>query len=160
MAASSFSRASGCLHCCVAPQDKEYSPKIVGIVDEIASLNLLEVADLVELLKDKLNISDAQLAPAAMAMPVGAAPGGGGGAAAEEEAPAAEKTEFDVKLTGFDAKGKIKVIKEVRAITNLGLKEVRHLVAQSVACRTDVSSFVLHRPRSSLRKLPTCSSQG
>lgn len=105
--------------------DKEYSPKIVEIVDEIASLNLLEVADLVTLLKDKLNISDAQLAPAAMAMPAG---GAAPGAAAAADEPVAEQTEFDVKLTGFDAKAKIKVIKEVRAITGLGLKESKELV--------------------------------
>ena len=59
----------------------------------------------------------------------GALGGGGGGAAAEDEgaAPAEaakEKDAFDIKLAGFDAKAKIKIIKEVRAITGLGLKEV------------------------------------
>ena len=58
-----------------------------------------------------------------MAMPAG----GAAPAAAAAEEPAAEQTEFDVKLTGFDAKAKIKVIKEVRSITSLGLKEVRKL---------------------------------
>ena len=75
--------------------------------------------------QSKLNISDAQLAPAAaVAMPVGApgAAASDGGATAEE--PAEEKTEFDVKLASFDDKSKIKVIKEVRAVTSLGLKEV------------------------------------
>ncbi len=54
---------------------------------------------------------------------------GPAGPAAAAEAPAEEeKTEFDVKLTGFDAAAKIKVIKEVRAMTNLGLKEAKELV--------------------------------
>ena len=50
------------------------------------------------------------------------------GAAAAEEPKAEEKTEFDVKLAGFDAAAKIKVIKEVRVITSLGLKEAKELV--------------------------------
>ena len=81
-------------------------------------------------MKDKLNISDAQLAPA-MAMPMGGMPGpaAAGGAETEEPSePVEEKTEFDVKLTGFDDKSKIKVIKEVRAVTSLGLKEVSSLL--------------------------------
>ncbi|KAK9813031.1 hypothetical protein WJX72_007836 [[Myrmecia] bisecta] len=67
--------------------------------------------------------------------------GGGGGApqaaAAPADAPAAapveEKTEFDLKLDGFDAAAKIKVIKEVRAMTDLGLKEAKELVEKSPA---------------------------
>ena len=69
----------------------------------------------------------------------GAMGGGGGGAASqaaggaaeaakEEEKPAAEKTHFDVELTKFDASGKIKIIKEIRGIFNLGLKEAKELV--------------------------------
>jgi len=54
--------------------------------------------------------------------------GAGGAAPAEEAAPVVEKTSFDVMLKGFDAKSKIKVIKEVRAITQLGLKEAKALV--------------------------------
>merc|ERR1712070_1059528 len=97
-------------------ETKTFSPKVTAIVDDISQLNLLEVVDLVDALKTKLNISDAQLAPAAVAMPSAAGPAAG--AAAEEAAePVEEKTEFDVKLSGFDDKAKIKVIKEVRAIT-------------------------------------------
>ena len=54
--------------------------------------------------------------------------GKGGGAAAEEVVEEAQKDKFDIKLAGFDAKSKIKVIKEVRAIAGLGLKEAKELV--------------------------------
>ncbi|KAL4517547.1 hypothetical protein Ndes2526B_g00753 [Nannochloris sp. 'desiccata'] len=61
-------------------------------------------------------------------MPMAAAPAAGAPAAAEAAAPAEEKTDFNIKLDGFDAASKIKVIKEVRAITDLGLKEAKELV--------------------------------
>jgi len=54
--------------------------------------------------------------------------GGAGGAAQEEEEAKEEKTAFDLKLTGFDAKAKIKIIKEVRTMTSLGLKEAKEMV--------------------------------
>jgi len=89
------------------------------IAEEISSLTLLEARDLVKSLEEKLGIKAA--APMAMAaMPVA----GGAGAAA---APAEEKTEFDVILTGFGDK-KIQVIKVVRELTGLGLKEAKDLV--------------------------------
>ena len=59
--------------------------------------------------------------------------GGGGGAGKVEEKKAAEKTVFDVKLEGFDAAAKIKVIKEVRSFTDLGLKEAKDLVEKAPA---------------------------
>lgn len=90
-----------------------------ALIDAICNLTLLEAADIVKALEDKLGVSAA--APAmAMAMPVG----GGGGAAA---APAEEKTEFTVELTNAGG-NKIQVIKVVRAVTNLGLKEAKDLV--------------------------------
>jgi large subunit ribosomal protein L7/L12 len=65
----------------------------------------------------------------AAAAPGGAAAAGGKAAAAPAAAPPKEeKTHVDIKLKGFDAKNKIKVIKEVRAVTNLGLKEAKELV--------------------------------
>src|SRR5262249_42931492 len=88
------------------------------LVDELSSLTVLEAAELAKLLEDKWGVSAA--APVAVAMP------GGGGAAAA--APAAEKTEFTVVLAEAGDK-KINVIKEVRAITGLGLKEAKDLVA-------------------------------
>ena len=81
---------------------------------------MLEVKQLTDALKDRLGIDDSALAPMAMA-PMAAAP-----AAAAEPEP--EKTSFDLKLTAFDAGKKIAVIKEVRAMTGLGLKEAKTLV--------------------------------
>lgn len=87
------------------------------IVDELSSLTVLEAAELAKLLEEKWGVSAA--APVAVA----AAPAGGGAAAA----PVEEKTEFDVILVDVGA-NKINVIKEVRAITALGLKEAKDLV--------------------------------
>lgn len=98
------------------------SVKVSALVDEVVSLNMLEVKQLTDALKDRLGIDDAALAPMAMAPAPGAAP-----AAATPE-PEPEKTEFDLKLTAFDAGKKIAIIKEVRAITGLGLKESKALV--------------------------------
>jgi len=86
------------------------------IVDELSSLTVLEAAELAKMLEEKWGVS------AAAAVAVAAAPGGGGGAAAAEE-----KTEFTVVLAAAGDK-KIEVIKEVRAITGLGLKEAKDLV--------------------------------
>ena len=88
------------------------------IVEELSSLTLLEAAELTKLLEQKWGVSAASLA-------VAAAPGAAAGAAA---APVAEeKTEFDVVLTGVGEK-KIQVIKVVRELTSLGLKEAKDLV--------------------------------
>jgi large subunit ribosomal protein L7/L12 len=93
---------------------------IQKIADEISSLTLLEARDLVKVLEEKLGIK------AAAPMAVAALPTPGMGAGAEA-APAEEKTEFDVILTGFGDK-KIQVIKVVRELTGLGLKEAKDLV--------------------------------
>ena len=85
------------------------------IVDDLSTLTVLEAADLAKMLEEKWGVS------AAAAVAVAAAPGG---AAA---APVEEKTEFTVVLASFGEK-KIDVIKEVRAITGLGLKEAKDLV--------------------------------
>ena len=86
------------------------------IVDDLSALTVLEAAELAKLLEEKWGVS----AAAAVAV---AAPGAGGAAAA----PAEEKTEFTVVLASAGDK-KIEVIKEVRAITGLGLKEAKDLV--------------------------------
>ena len=92
---------------------------IQRIAEEISSLTLLEARDLVKTLEEKLGIKAAvPMAMAAMPAP---------GAAGAEAAPAEEKTEFDVILTGFGDK-KIQVIKVVRELTGLGLKEAKDRV--------------------------------
>jgi large subunit ribosomal protein L7/L12 len=88
------------------------------IVDDLSSLTVLEAAELAKLLEEKWGVS--------AAAPVAVAAAGGGGAAAAA-APAEEQTEFNVILTVAGEK-KINVIKEVRAITGLGLKEAKDLV--------------------------------
>lgn len=91
--------------------------KIEQLVTDLSSLTVLEAAELAKLLEEKWGVS--------AAAPVAVAAAGGGAAAAA--APAAEKTEFTVILADAGDK-KINVIKEVRAITGLGLKEAKDLV--------------------------------
>jgi large subunit ribosomal protein L7/L12 len=90
---------------------------IEKIAEDLSNLTVLEAAELATLLEEKWGVS-AAAAPVAMAMPAG---GGDAGNAAEE------KTEFDVVLAAAGA-SKINVIKEVRTITGLGLKEAKDLV--------------------------------
>jgi large subunit ribosomal protein L7/L12 len=88
------------------------------ILEAIASMTVLEVSELVKMMEEKFGVS--------AAAPVAVAAAGAGAAAA---APAAEEqTEFNVVLKAFDDSKKIAVIKEVRAITGLGLKEAKDLV--------------------------------
>ena len=84
------------------------------IVDDLSKLTILEAAELAKMLEEKWGVT--------AAVAVAAAPGAGGGAAAAEE-----KTEFTAMLTAVGDK-KIEVIKEVRALTGLGLKEAKDLV--------------------------------
>ena len=91
---------------------------INAIAEQIQGLTLLEASQLVKLLEEKLGVS-------AAAASVAAAPAAGGGAATA--APVEEKTEFTVVLTGVGA-NKINVIKAVREVTSLGLKEAKDLV--------------------------------
>ncbi|GJE51384.1 50S ribosomal protein L7/L12 [Methylobacterium tardum] len=89
---------------------------LAKLVDDLSSLTVLEAADLAKMLEEKWGVS------AAAAVAVAAGPAAGGGAAAVEE-----QTEFTVVLASAGDK-KIEVIKEVRAITGLGLKEAKDLV--------------------------------
>lgn len=89
------------------------SEKITAMIEEIKGLSVLELSELVHALEDTFGVSAAAVA----------APAAGGAAAA----PVEEKTEFDVVMTDFGAE-KIKVIKEVRGITNLGLADAKSLV--------------------------------
>mmetsp|Transcript_7809 Transcript_7809/g.16071 ORF Transcript_7809/g.16071 Transcript_7809/m.16071 type:complete len:216 (+) Transcript_7809:92-739(+) len=107
--------------------DKVRNENVEKIAEEILKLSLIEVAELTDVLKEKLGINDEL-----MMQQLGAHYGGpvvaAGGAGGEEPAAAEEKTAFDVKLESFDAAKKLKVIKEVRALTGLGLKEAKALV--------------------------------
>src|SRR6185436_17941488 len=87
------------------------------IIDELSNLTVMQIADLTKKLEDKWGVK---------AAPIAVAAGGGGGAAPAAEAPA-EKTEFTVVLANAGS-NKIQVIKAIREITNLGLKEAKDLV--------------------------------
>lgn len=111
------------------------------LAEEIVQLSLLEVSDLTEILQKRLGIQ----MPAMGAMPAG--PAAAAAAPADAAAPAAEepkeapKTEFDIKLAGFEAASKVKIIKEVRTMTSLGLKEAKELVRfRPVPCPTTILS--------------------
>ena len=91
------------------------SEKIINIVEEIKTLTILELADLVKAVEEEFGVS--------AAAPVGVVAVAGGAAAPAAE----EKTEFDVILTGFGDK-KLNVIKAIREITGLGLKEAKDMV--------------------------------
>lgn len=93
------------------------SEKVTNLIEEVKSLTVLELSELVKALEEEFGVS-----AAAPAVAVAAAPAAGAAPAAEE------KTEFDVVLTGFDAAQKIKVIKVVREITGLGLAEAKAAV--------------------------------
>ncbi len=101
-----------------------WAPDITELGDRIVALTVAKAVELGDYLEKKHGIK-----PAAAAVAVGVGPGGGGGAAVPEKP--AEKTEFTVQLDGFDAAKKINVIKVVREITGLGLKEAKDLVEGS-----------------------------
>ncbi|KAL4577680.1 hypothetical protein LXL04_013791 [Taraxacum kok-saghyz] len=124
---------------CASPQQSNSSPstpssRVSDIVNELMNLTLLESADLTELMRKKMGINEmpvmAVMMPG-MGLKTGMK-GGAGGAAKGGEEKAAEKTAFDLKLEGgFDAGSKIKIIKEVRTFTDLGLKEAKELVEKA-----------------------------
>ena len=91
------------------------SEKITNILEEIKTLTIIELADLVKAVEEEFGVS--------AAAPVGVVAVAGAAAPAVEE-----KTEFDVVLTGFDAAKKLAVIKAIREITGLGLKEAKDMV--------------------------------
>lgn len=99
----------------------EAPEKVVQLGDEISNLTLADAQKLVEYLQDKLGVSAASFAPAAVV----AAPGDGAGAAAPV---VEEKTEFDVVIDDVPSNARITTIKAVRALTNLALKEAKELI--------------------------------
>ncbi|MFB3040288.1 MAG: 50S ribosomal protein L7/L12 [Candidatus Poribacteria bacterium] len=98
--------------------------EVEKLIEEISNMTVLELSELVKALEDKFGVSAAAAPAMIPGMIPGMAPTTG---AAEEAAPEEEKTEFDVQLKEIGAK-KIPVIKEVRAITGLGLKEAKDKV--------------------------------
>ncbi|XP_057421449.1 50S ribosomal protein L12, chloroplastic-like [Lotus japonicus] len=99
------------------------APEIIEkLGDEIANLTLEEAKSLVDHLQDRLGVSAAAFAPAVVAVPGGAATGDAGPAAVEE------KTEFDVVIEEVPSNARIAVIKAVRAMTSLALKEAKELI--------------------------------
>ncbi len=90
--------------------------KSLQIIEQIKTLTILELADLVKAIEEEFGVSAAPVAVAGVAAPAA------GGAAAEE------KTEFDVELTSFEADKKLKVIKEVKDLLGLGLGDAKALV--------------------------------
>jgi large subunit ribosomal protein L7/L12 len=111
------------------------------IVDELSKLTVLEAADLAKMLEEKWGVT------AAAAVAVAAGPAGGGAAAAEE------KTEFTVMLAAVGDK-KIEVIKEVRALTGLGLKEAKDLVeAAPKAVKEGVNKEEADKIKATLEKV-------
>lgn len=95
------------------------NPAIDEIVDKISSLSAMDLADLSKAIQDKFGVT--------AAAPVAMMPGAGAGAGASAVADVEEKTEFDVVLTAIGDK-KIQVIKVVRELTSLGLKEAKEVV--------------------------------
>ena len=91
------------------------------VIQFIENMTVLELSEFIKALDDKFGVQ------AAMPM-MAAGPGVGQAGPAQEAAPVEEKTEFNVILTGYEAEKKIQVIKVVRAITSLGLKEAKDLV--------------------------------
>ncbi len=100
---------------------RQWASEITELGDKIVALTVAKAVELGDYLEEKHGIK-----PAGGGVMIAAGPGGGGGAAAAEKP--AEKTEFTVMLDGFDAAKKINVIKVVREITALGLKEAKELV--------------------------------
>ena len=121
------------------------------LIEEISNMTVLELSELVKALEDKFGVS-ASAAPA-VAMP-GVMPAADGAAApGEEEAAAEEKTEFDVQLKEFGA-NKIPVIKEVRSLTGLGLKEAKEKVESApVVIQEGVSKEDADKAKEQLEEL-------
>lgn len=107
------------------------SPRVNAIVDDICTLSLLEASSLSSALQSRLEVD--QLPIFAILSP-GATPSFGSGSgsdSAPSEEKKEEKTSFDLKLESFEAANKIKVIKEIRGFTDLGLKEAKELVEKA-----------------------------
>lgn len=140
-------------------QPKEYSAKIQTLVDEISKLNLIEVSDLNELLRKRLNIRDVPMAVGFASQAAGA-----GGAAAgakkaeeekEEEAPKATKSSFRVKLMKFDDAKKVALIKEIKSLVeNMNLVQAKKFVESAPqVLKNDVTKDDAEKLKAQLEKV-------
>ena len=120
---------------------------LAQLVESLSSLTVLEAAELTKMLEEKWGVSAAAPAAAMPMMMPGMAGGGAGGAAEAAE----EKTEFSVKLADVGPK-KINVIKEVRALTNLGLKEAKEVVDGLGMILEDVSKEAADEAKAKLEE--------
>lgn len=151
----SLGRLAGCSHTALqaasstgqrafsAPPGEDTSKfgneKVQKLAEDIVGLTVLECSWLSEILRKKLKIEKPAMgampmmaAPMMGAMPAGGAPAAAAAQAADKkEEKKEEKTSFSIKLDSFPSDAKIKVIKEIRVITNLGLKEAKELVGAS-----------------------------
>ncbi|KAJ8728374.1 hypothetical protein PYW08_016759 [Mythimna loreyi] len=130
--------------------DKPVSPKIEKIVSEITNLNLLEVSELSQVLKKRLNLPDAPV------MPVGGFAVAAPAAQEEEEAtPKAVKTSFTVKLTKFDDKQKVALIKEVKSLLEgFNLVQAKKFVESvPTVVKADVSKDEAEKLKEALSKV-------
>lgn len=121
-------------------------PKIKALYDRIMWLDVIELQMLNTEVQQRLGMN--------MVFHDGPAGPAGGGAAAAEEEVKEEKTTFDLKLVGFDAKAKIKVIKEVRTIAGLGLKEAKEMVESAPSMvKTDLKKEEADELKAKLEEL-------
>ncbi|XP_009109387.1 50S ribosomal protein L7/L12 [Brassica rapa] len=112
-------------HLCAVASPEARTKNLDRIADELLKLNRIELYDYSILFSHKLGLNRYG---SSVSVPAGDLPAG---ASAAAESKAAEKTAFDVKLEKFEAASKIKVIKEIRAFTELGLKEAKELVEKA-----------------------------
>ncbi|KAJ3670625.1 hypothetical protein LUZ60_008051 [Juncus effusus] len=109
------------------------SDRVWRLVDEISSLSLIEVSELSNMLMSGLKVSEMPGVAIVNAGGGGGGGGVGGDVGGKKEEKKAEKTVFELRLDSFEAASKIKVIKEVRGFTDLGLKEAKELVEKAPA---------------------------
>ncbi|XP_011164374.1 39S ribosomal protein L12, mitochondrial [Solenopsis invicta] len=129
--------------------NKLVDPKIDKIANDITALNLIEVAELSDLLKKRLNLPDAPM------MPVGGFVAPSQAAEEEEETHKHVQTEFTVKLTGFDEKQKVALIKEVKSLlpdTNL-VQAKKFVESAPTVVKADVSKDEAEKLRDALTKV-------
>lgn len=137
-------------------QSKEYSPKIQTLVDEISKLNLIEVSDLNELLRKRLNIKDV---PMAVGFASGAAAPPAAKKAAEEDkaddTPKAVKSSFNVKLVKFDDTKKVALIKEIKGLVeNMNLVQAKKFVESAPQIlKKDVTKDDAEKLKATLEKV-------